>query len=46
MNFIAMDDGWLFIAYDREFNTLAKIDSYLENLDKLKEYFAFYGIKM
>lgn len=41
-----MDDGWLFIAYDREFNTLAKIDSYLENLDKLKEYFAFYGIKM
>ena len=37
--------GWI-VLYDREFNTLAKIDSYLENLDKLKEYFAFYGIKM
>ena len=37
--------GWI-VLYDREFNTLAKIDSYLENLDKLKEYFTFYGIKM
>lgn len=37
--------GWI-VLYDREFKTLAKIDSYLENLDTLKEYLAFYGIKM
>ena len=36
--------GWI-VLYDREFKTLAKIDSYLENLDRLKEYLAFYGIK-
>ena len=36
--------GWI-VLYDREFKTLAKIDSYLENLDMLKEYLAFYGIK-
>ena len=36
--------GWI-VLYDREFKTLAKIDSYLENLDMLKEYLVFYGIK-
>lgn len=36
--------GWI-VLYDREFRTLAKIDSYLENLDMLKEYLDFYGIK-
>lgn len=37
--------GWI-VLYNREFKTLAKIDPYLENLDTLKEYLAFYGIKM
>ena len=36
--------GWI-VLYDRECKTLAKVDSYLENLDMLKEYLAFYGIK-
>ena len=36
--------GWI-VLYDREFKTLAKIDSCLENLDMLKEYLVFYGIK-
>ena len=36
--------GWI-VLYDREFKTLAKVDSYLENLDMLKEYLAFYGVK-
>lgn len=34
------------VLYDKEFKALAKIDPNMENLDKLKEYFAFYGIKM
>lgn len=37
--------GWI-ILYDREFKTLAKIDSYLDNLDMLREYLAFYGISL
>ncbi len=37
--------GWL-VLYDREFKTLAKVDSYLEDLDRLKAYLASYGIKM
>ena len=37
--------GWI-VLYDREFRTLAKVDSYLEDLDRLKGYLAFYGIKM
>lgn len=34
------------VLYDREFNTLAKIDSCLEDFDKLKQYLEFYGITM
>ena len=37
--------GWL-VLYDREFKTLAKVDSCLEDMDRLKEYLASYGIKM
>lgn len=37
--------GWI-ILYDRDYKTLAKIDSCLENPDKLKEYLAIYGIPM
>lgn len=37
--------GWI-VLYDREFKTLAKIDSYLEDMDRLKGYLASYGIKM
>ena len=37
--------GWI-VLYDREFKTLAKVDSYLEDMDRLKEYMASYGIKM
>ncbi len=37
--------GWI-VLYDREFKTLAKVDSYLEDMERLKEYLAFYGIKM
>lgn len=37
--------GWI-VLYDREFRTLAKVDSYLEDLDRLKGQLAFYGIKM
>ena len=37
--------GWI-VLYDREFKTLEKVDSYLEILDRLKGYLAFYGIKM
>lgn len=37
--------GWI-VLYDREFKTLAKVDSYLEDLDRLKAYLASYGIKM
>ena len=37
--------GWI-VLYDREFKTLAKLDSYLENLNRLKEYLEFYGVKM
>ena len=37
--------GWI-VLYDREFKTLAKVDSYLEDMDRLKEYLASYGIKM
>jgi len=36
--------GWI-ILYDKDFKTLVKLDSYLENLDMLKEYLAFYGIR-
>ena len=36
--------GWI-VLYDREWKTLAKLDSCLEHLDMLKEYFAFYGVK-
>lgn len=37
--------GWI-VLYDREFKTLTKVDSCLEDLDRLKRYLAFYGIKM
>ncbi len=37
--------GWI-VLYDREFKTLAKVDSCLEDMDKLKGYLASYGIKM
>lgn len=37
--------GWI-VLYDREFKTLAKVDSCLEDMEKLKEYMASYGIKM
>lgn len=37
--------GWI-LLYDREFKTLAKVDSCLEDMDRLKEYLASYGIKM
>ena len=37
--------GWI-VLYDREFKILAKVDSYLEDMERLKEYLAFYGIKM
>ena len=37
--------GWI-VLYDKEFKTLEKVDSYLEILDRLKGYLAFYGIKM
>lgn len=37
--------GWI-VLYDKEFKTLAKVDSYLEDIDKLKEYLESYGIKM
>lgn len=37
--------GWI-VLYDREFKTLAKVDSCLEDLERLKEYMASYGIKM
>ena len=37
--------GWI-VLYDRDYKTLAKIDSCLENPDKLKEYLAIYGIQM
>ncbi|MDE7320082.1 MAG: hypothetical protein K2N46_10175 [Lachnospiraceae bacterium] len=36
--------GWI-VLYDREFKTLAKVDSCLEDLDRLKAYLASYGIK-
>ena len=36
--------GWI-VLYDREFKTLAKVDSCLEDLDRLKRYLAFYGKK-
>ena len=34
------------VLYDREFKTLAKVDSYLDDMDRLKGYLASYGIKM
>ena len=37
--------GWI-VLYDREFKTLAKVDSYLEDMERLKGYLASYGIKM
>lgn len=37
--------GWI-VLYDREFKTLAKVDSCLEDMERLKEYMASYGIKM
>ena len=37
--------GWI-VLYDREFKILAKVDSYLEDMERLKEYMASYGIKM
>ena len=37
--------GWI-VLYDREFKTLAKVDSYLEDMERLKGYMASYGIKM
>ena len=37
--------GWI-LLYDREFKTLAKVDSCLEDIDRLKGYLASYGIKM
>jgi len=37
--------GWI-VLYDKEFKTLAKVDSCLEDMDKLKGYLASYGIKM
>ena len=44
VSFVSRSMGWI-VLYDREFKTLAKIDSCLENLDMLKEYLVFYGIK-
>lgn len=37
--------GWI-VLYDKDFKTLAKLDSYLENIDMLKDYLEIYGIKM
>ena len=37
--------GWI-VLYDREFKILAKVDSYLEDMERFKEYMASYGIKM
>ncbi len=37
--------GWI-VLYDREFKTLAKVDSCLEDMERLKGYLASYGIKM
>ena len=37
--------GWI-VLYDRDFKILAKVDSYLENMERLKGYMASYGIKM
>ena len=37
--------GWI-VLYDREFKTLAKVDSYLEDMERLRGYLASYGIKM
>lgn len=37
--------GWI-VLYDKEFKTLAKIDSYLEDMDRLRGYLASYGIEM
>lgn len=36
---------WI-VLYDRDYKTLAKVDSYLEDLDRLKAYLASYGVKM
>ena len=37
--------GWI-VLYDREFKTLAKVDFYLEDMERLRGYLASYGIKM
>ena len=37
--------GWI-VLYDREFKTLAKVDSSLEDMDRLKGYLASYGIEL
>lgn len=37
--------GWI-VLYDKNFKILAKLDSYLENIDILKDYLEIYGIKM
>ena len=37
--------GWI-VLYDREFKTLAKVDSCLEDMDRLKRYLASYGMTM
>lgn len=42
---VSRSRGWI-VLYDREFKTLAKVDSYLEDMERLKEYMASYGIKM
>lgn len=45
MSSVSRSLGWI-VLYDKEFKTLEKVDSYLEILDRLKGYLAFYGIKM
>ena len=42
---VSRSRGWI-VLYDREFKTLAKVDSYLEDMERLKGYMASYGIKM
>lgn len=37
--------GWT-VLYDRELQTLAKVDSCLEDMDRLKGYLETHGIKM
>lgn len=42
---VSRSTGWI-VLYDKAGEPLAKLDPYLEHLDQLKGYFAFYGINM